>query len=94
MMKNRLKFLKGGEFKQNSWHTKMSFKKERIDFNPFNKKYYKNFFVESISYESKTITCNCCCKIGNISNHYPLKRGCPNCIQIWVPKGPKPLNVN
>ena len=73
----------------------MSFNKEEIGFNPFNKKKcYKNFFVKSMRYESKTITCNYCCKIGHISTHCPIKRKGPRCIQIWVPKGPKPANVN
>jgi len=73
----------------------MSFSKEGIGFNPFTKKKcYKNFFVKSMSYESKTITCNYCCKIRHISPHFPIKRKGSNCKQIWVPKGTKPPKLN
>jgi len=52
----------------------MSLNKEGIGFNPFNnKKCYKNFFVKSMCYENKTITCNYCCKIGHTTN-CPIKR--------------------
>ena len=74
----------------------MSFNKEGIGFNPFNKKKcYKNFFVKSTSSESKTsITCNYCCKIRHISTHYPIKRKDPSRMKIWVPKYIKSPNVN
>jgi len=52
---------------------KVSFNKERISFNSFNRKaYYKSFFIESTNYKSETaITCICCCEIGHISSGDP-----------------------
>ena len=59
---------------------KMSFKKEGIGFNPFNKKKcYKHFFVKSTNYKIETsITCNNCYEIGHISTHCPIKRKGPS----------------
>jgi len=90
------KFSKGEENLNKILGTqKISFDKEGIGYHFNKKKYYKNFFVKSTNYESDTsITCNYCCKIGHISTHCLIKRKCPNCIQIWVPKGTKPPNVN
>ena len=74
----------------------MSFSKEGIGFNPFNKKKcYTNFFIKSANYKIETsITCNYCCKIGHISTHCAINRKGPSYIQIWVPKGSKPPNMN
>ena len=91
-----LKFSGGGENLNKILGTqKMSLNKEGIVFNPFNNKTcYKNFFVKLTSHKSKTITCNYCCKIGHSSTNCPIKRKGPNCLQIWIPKGPKPPNMN
>ena len=91
------KFSKGEENLNKILGTqKMSFNKEGIGFNPFNKKKcYKNFFIKQTNYKNETsITWNYCCKIGSISTHCSIKRKGPSCIEIWVSKGSKPPNVN
>jgi len=70
---------------------RMSFNKEGIGYNPFNKKKtYKNFFVHETSKNKSHTTCNYCPKNGHVSYSCPFKKSSPRLVQIWVPKGVRP----
>jgi len=73
---------------------RMSFHKEGIGYNPFNKKKtYKNFFVQEASKNASHIICNYCLRKGLISYSCPLKNPNMKIVQIWVLKGTRPQNV-
>ena len=72
---------------------RMSFNKEGIGHNPFNKKKnYKNFFVHETSKDKSHTVCNYCLRKGHISYSCPLKKPNTKIIQVWVPKGTRPQN--
>ena len=73
---------------------RVSFNKEGIGYNHFNEKNtYKNFFVKSTPYKKDVRTCNYCSKIGHIADSCPLRKPPSKIIQIWIPKGTRPLNM-
>jgi len=72
---------------------RMSFNKEDIGYNPFNKKKnYKNFFVHETSEDGSHTVCNSYLRKDHISYSYPLKKPNAKIIQVWVPKGTRPRN--
>ena len=53
----------------------MSFNKEGIGYDPFNKKKtYNNFFVKEAPKNESHIICNYCLRKGHISHSCPLKK--------------------
>ena len=73
----------------------MSFNKEGIRSNPFNKKKaYKHFFVQGASKKRSHILCNYCLRKGHISYSCPLRKSTTKMSQVWIPKGAKPPYVN
>ena len=72
---------------------KMSFNKEGIAYNPFNKKkIYKNLFVKEAP--KNEIICNYCLRKGNISYSCSLRKSKMKITQLWVPKDAKPPYIN
>ena len=72
---------------------KMSFNKEGIEYNSFNKKKaYRNFFVKEAP--KNEIICNYCLRIGHISYSCCLRKSKIKITQMWVPKGAKPPYIN
>jgi len=73
---------------------RVSFNKEGIGYNPFNKKKnYKKFFVQETSKNVSHTTCNYCLRKGHISHSCPLRKSNTKIIQVWVSKGTKPQNI-
>ena len=73
----------------------MSFNKEGIGYNPFNKKkIYKDFSAQEASEKKSHIICNYCLRKGHISYSCSLRKPSNKMIQVWVPNGAKPPNVN
>jgi len=73
---------------------RISFNKEDIGYNPFNKKKtYKNFFIQEASKNESHIICNFCLRKGHIFHSCPLRNSNMKIIQIWVPKGTRPQNM-
>jgi len=72
---------------------RMSFNKEGIGYNHFNKKkIYKNFFVKEVP--KNEIICNYCLRKGHISYSCPLRKSNMKITQVWVPKSAKPPYIN
>ena len=73
---------------------RMSFNKEGIGYNTFNKKKtYKNLFVHEASKNKPHTICNYCLRKGHISYSCPLRKPNTKIIQLWVPKGTRPQNM-
>jgi len=73
---------------------RISFNKQGIGYNPFNKKKtYKNFFVQEASRNTPHTICNYCLRKGHISHLCPLRKPNTKIIQVWVPKGIRPQNM-
>ena len=73
----------------------MSFNKEGIGYNSFNKKKtYKNFFVKKTPKNESHIICNYCLRKGRISHLCPLRKSNMKITQVWVPKGAHPPYIN
>ena len=73
---------------------RMSFNREGIGYNPFNKKKtYRNFFAqETFKNKSHTI-CNYCLRKGHISYLCHLRKPNAKVNQVWAPKGTRPQNM-
>jgi len=71
-----LKFSKGqNNLEKLLGSQRMSFNKEGIGYNPFNKKKtYKNFFVQEAYKHVPHTTCNYCSRKGHISHLCPLRK--------------------
>jgi len=91
-----LKFSKGQENLDKLLGTqRISFNKEGIGYNPFNKKKtYKNFFVQEASKNTPHTICNYCLRKGHISYSCPLRKLNMKITQVWVPKSAKPPCIN
>jgi len=90
-----LKFSKGQEnLDKLLGSQRMSFDKEGIGYNIFNKKkVYKNFFVQSTAQNISHI-CNYYIKNGQMSYSCSFRKSSPRLVQIWIPKCIRPPNVN
>jgi len=72
----------------------MSFNKEGIGYNPFNKKItYKNFFVHETSKDKPHTICSYCLRKGHISYSCPLRKPNTKIIQVLVPKETRPQTM-
>jgi len=73
---------------------RMSFNKEGIGYNPFNKKKaYKKYFVQEASTNECHIICNYYLRKGHMSHLYPLRKPSIKIVQVWVPKGTRPQKM-
>ena len=72
---------------------RMSFNKEGIGNNSFNKKKaYRNFFVKEAP--KNEIICNYCLRKCHISYSCSLRKSNKKITQVWVPKGAKPSYIS
>jgi len=88
LLKMVLKFSKGKDnLDKLHGSQRMSFNKEGIGYNPFNKKKtYKNLFVQTASKNESHIICNYCLRRGHLSYSCPLRNSSNKMTQVWVPK--------